>query len=400
VLSVLFTRLGEAVVSRGRLFLPMDEPPHYDYDMSEIPVIELKNGRKVVLDLQRRLKADFITRFRGRYPEYMVFQPQPKEPMAKALDRLWPLCGYYRVYGRDKAFEGGRDLKIKISADWLVWPSADDWNKGQPRVINLAPAPDDGTPEPWVKFLADHNIIVTDLYAGELLAETPRREAPVNNFTVIDVSRAGPSAFAAALVKSFGFSPRVGVKVDMEKGRVTTGGESLDGNGTPAVYWDTGKERTILEYGGFPTEELAALRQTGVRVISSARDVQSVLKSILASQGIELNGPLVLNGSSSGGPSIALTIAGESFKWSGRSYLFTPVKLPSNMTGLDPSQTVVVLRYDAAAIPAAKPAAAPPAEAAGPGAPGGGAEGDGAAGDGAGSGPGPGGGAPLTSENI
>ncbi|MDR2421966.1 MAG: LysM peptidoglycan-binding domain-containing protein, partial [Deltaproteobacteria bacterium] len=134
ILGVIFTRLGETFVNKGRLFLPLDEPPHFDVDTGSVPVIELRNGRRVVLDLQRSLKPELITRFREKYQDYLIFQPARGEAMEKALERLWPLCGYYRVYPKGQAFEGGTDIKLKIAADWLVWPSAEAWNLGRPLV--------------------------------------------------------------------------------------------------------------------------------------------------------------------------------------------------------------------------------------------------------------------------
>jgi hypothetical protein len=345
VLSVIFTRLGETVSTKGRRFLPLDEPPHFDVDTASMPIIDLANGRHIVLDLSRNLKEDFIGRFRQKYPEYMVFQPSRGEAMTKALARLWPMCGYYRVYDKDQTFEGGKDVKLSISADWLVWPTVDEWNKGQPYVINLAPAQDNGTPLPWIRFLNDHKIEVIDLYAGELIAGASRGATPVNNFTVIDVESDNPSAFAEALVKSFGFSPRVGVHVDLVAGRITTGGESITPGFAPPVFWEAGNTKTILEYGDLTTEDLHALRSNDFLVISSARDSQSVLKSILAALGLKLNGPLILNGDSSGGPSIKLTISGQTFAFNDRTYLFTQVALPDNLTSLDPNQNVVVLKY-------------------------------------------------------
>ncbi|MDR3153601.1 MAG: LysM peptidoglycan-binding domain-containing protein [Deltaproteobacteria bacterium] len=358
ILSLIFTRLGENVSQKGRLFLPLDEPPHFDVDTSAMPVVDLKTGRHIILDLGRTLKEDFITRFRAKYPEYMIFQPARGEGMDKALDRLWPMCGYYRIYGKNQPFEGGRDVKIRISADWLVWPTSTDWNRGQPVVINLAPAPDNGTPLPWVRFLADHSISVIDLYRGEILAGGGRAATPINNFTVVDVESGNPSAFAEAFVKALGYSPRIGVKVDLEAGRIVTGGENVGEGPPPAVFWEAGGVKTILEYGDLSTDELRVLRANGFNVISSARDSQSVLKSILAALNIKLGGPLVLNGDSSGGPSIKLTLSGQTFAFADRTYLFTAADLPSNLTGLDPNQTVVVLKYHGPdPTPPAQPAA-------------------------------------------
>jgi hypothetical protein len=368
VLSLIFSRLGEDVSQKGRVFLPLDEPPHFDVDASAMPVVNLKTGRHIILDLGRSLSQEFIDRFRRKYPEYMVFQPGRGEGMDKALDRLWPMCGYYRVYGKDRAFEGGRDVKIRIAADWLVWPTATDWNRGQPVVVNLAPAPDDGTPLPWVRFLADHNISVVDLYKGEILAGGGKAATPVNNFLVVDAGSDNPSAFAEALVKALGFSPRIGVRVDLAAGRIITGGETIGDGPPPAVFWEAGDRKTILEYGDLSTDDLNVLRANGFTVISSAKDSQSVLKSILAALDIKLGGPLVLNGDSTGGPSIKLTIEGQTFPFGDRTYLFTSVALPSNMNGLDPNQTVVVLKYRGASppVPAAQPAPPGQGEGAGP----------------------------------
>jgi hypothetical protein len=356
VLNLIFTRLGEKITAKGRIFLPLDEPPHFDVEAASTPVVELTNGRKVVLDVGQSLSADLVKRFTEKYREYVVFQSTKREPLDKALARLWAMCGYYRVYDHSQAFEGGRDVRLKISADWLIWPTADAWNRGQPTVVNLAPAADNGTPAVWVKFLAEHGIKVIDLYQGRTLASPGKSPTPVNNFTVIDIEGDNPSAFAASLVRSFGYSPRLGVKVELERGRVVTGGAEIAQGVAPPVFWESGQSRHILEYGDLSTEDLQILRKNEFNVISSAKDVESVLKSILAALNIRLGQNLVLNGNSSGGPSITLTIAGQSFVYNGRSYLFSSVVLPNDMVSLDPNQNVVVLRHKASSATSTPPA--------------------------------------------
>jgi hypothetical protein len=343
-IGIIFTRLGENVVGKGRVFLPLDAPPHFDIDTATAPIIEFVGGRKIVLDFAAAIPTDLVKRFTAKYAEYAVFQPERKEPLDKALGRLLAMTGYYRIYASGQPFEGGRDVRLKISADWLVWPTSDSWNKGQPAIINLAPSADNGTPVVWVRFLADHGIKVIDLFQGRVIASSGRSPTPVNNFTVIEVDQ-NPSAFASALIRSLGYSPRVGVTVDAAGGRVVTGGAEARMAEMPPVFWETDKGRNILEYGDLTTEELQILRKNGFNIISSPRDFQLVLKDIMATENIVLGGSLTLNGNSTGGPSIELTIAGQSFRFNGRSYLFTPVSLPSNMASLDPNQNVVVLHY-------------------------------------------------------
>lgn len=348
ILGVIFTRLGETFTNKGRLFLPLDEPPHFDIDTASIPVIEMRNGHRIVLDMSRSLGVDLIKRTREKYPDYMIFQPTRGEAMEKVIERLWPMCSYYRIYNRTQSFEGGRDVKLKITADWLIWPTAEDWNRGQPVIVNFAPAPDNATPQAWVRFLANHGITVIDLYKGLALAEPNKSPTPINNFTVIEVDSQNPSAFASSLIKSFGFSPRLGIKVELTRGRIVTGGAELGPNAAPPVFWEAGPSRIVLEYGDLSSEDLEVLRRNDFKVISSGKDIQSVLKSVLAALDIKLESGLVLNGSSTGGPNIDMTISGQSFFYGGRSYLFTSVALPDNMVALDPNQNTVVLHYRAA----------------------------------------------------
>jgi hypothetical protein len=343
-LGMIFTRLGEKFINKGRLFLPLDDAPHFDIDTAVIPILELGHGRKIILDFNSSLEASLIKRFTDKYNEYTVFQPAKKETLDKALDRLLALAGYYKIYNKNQPFEGGRDVKIKISADWLIWTTVDAWNRGQPTIINLAPSADNGTPPVWIKFLSDHGMKVIDLFQGRIIGSSGKSPTPINNFTIIEVDQ-NPSAFAVSLIRSLGYSPRVGVTVDNERGRVVTGGAEANLGNIPPVFWETEKGRFILEYGELSTEDLQILRKNGFNIISCPKEFKPVMKAILDTEKITLGGNLVLNGNSTGGPSIELTIAGQSFQFNGRSYLFTPVSLPDNMTSLDPNQNVVVLHY-------------------------------------------------------
>ena len=85
VFGIIFTRLGEKLTSKGRLFLPLEEPPHFDVDTAKLPILELNNGRKIVLDLSASLSADLVKRFTTRYNEYQVFQPERREAFNTAF---------------------------------------------------------------------------------------------------------------------------------------------------------------------------------------------------------------------------------------------------------------------------------------------------------------------------
>ena len=116
------------------------------------------------------------------------------------------------------------------------------------------------------------------------MAGSGKSPTPVNNFTIIEVGN-DPSSFAASLIRSLGYSPRFGVRVDPARGRVITGGAdsaAVD----PPVFWETEAGRNILEYGDISQEDLELLRKNEFNIISSAKDVQAILKAVLAAEKI------------------------------------------------------------------------------------------------------------------
>ncbi|UQZ88087.1 hypothetical protein C4J81_02210 [Deltaproteobacteria bacterium Smac51] len=335
-LGLIFTRLGAGVDTRGRLVLPVGSDS-IEFNTTEFPVIELPDDRRVVIDLESRLPRQTVNQLREKFPNYQVFRTKRGERLEKALDKLWPLCGYFRVYKKDRTYEGGTDIKLKIAADWMIWPTRQAWNSGQPLVINLASGADRKTAPAWKTFLSGHGIGVMDLFQGTVIPDEP--QAASEELKITRLSENNPSLAAAELVRLLGGEPKVGVQLD----RVPSAGEGQPELTAP-VLWEHGSRQVVVEFGELSAEAVKTMREAGYRVVSAQAGQENVIKAVIEGFGLAPKEALVLN-APAGGPVMSLSIKGLLVSADNeRDIFFTGLDMPSGIAGLVPAG-LEIIRY-------------------------------------------------------
>ncbi|MGL4208003.1 MAG: hypothetical protein ACRCTY_01310, partial [Candidatus Adiutrix sp.] len=293
-LGFIFTSLGERVNARGSLILPAGADT-IDIDTAVFPVVELQNGIKIVVDLESRLPQKTITALRTHYPQYMVFRTRANEPLEKALDRLWPLCGYYRIYKNDRSYEGGTDIKLKLTADWLIWTTGEAWNLGQPLVINLASGPDKNTDMAFSNFLNNHGIKIIDLYKGNLLPG-PDLASLGKPLAVVELNSSNPAVLAAELAKQIGFSVKIGLPPNWLDFPPALGGAPLGDFASIVLE----KEMVVLNFGEISPEMSSELAQGGYKILNVSNEAESAISAVLT--GLKVENDLTI--SAKNGPKI------------------------------------------------------------------------------------------------
>jgi hypothetical protein len=326
-LGLIFTRLGGKIDTRGRLVLPLGAEG-LEFNTAEFPVVELPDERRVVLDLEARLPRQTLAGLR-QMPNYHVFRPARGERFEKSLDKLWPLCGFYRVYKKSQSYEGGTDIKLSLTADWIIWPTQEAWKNGQPLALNLAAGPDTKTDAAWKSFLSSHGIEVLDLFQGAVLPDGAASSAPPLKLTRLGENN--PSLMAAEVVKLLGAEPKVGVQLD--------GISPAAGNQTALtapVLWEHNAKQVVLEFGELEPAALKTMREANYVVVSAANGPEKVIEAILQGFGLKADEALVLK-APAGGPAMSLSIKGRLVSLGGRSVFFTALDMPEGLSALLPA---------------------------------------------------------------
>jgi hypothetical protein len=335
-LGLVFTRLGDRMENQGGLMLAGAEEA-FELDTRTYPVIYTLSGAKVVLDLGSTLPQPTLAALRSQ--NFQIFRTRRGEPLDRVLDHLWPLCGYYRVYTKERAYEGGGDIRLKISADWMIWPTEEAWNSGQPLVLNKVSRGGRGTDPAWGRFLSDHGLKVLDLDRNliqPVLETAVGGPAPATSVTTLD--SANPRFLASELVRLFGAEPRPAAPLEVKSGQDPQ-------IVTAPLYWEAGGHRVVLNFGELSSDEAAVLRKNGFRVVAASLNSEAVIETVLTGFGLKAQENLVLT-APAGGPRMALTIKGRlvTLPAARRKYLLTYAALPDGLVRLlDPE--LKIIRY-------------------------------------------------------
>jgi nucleoid-associated protein YgaU len=332
-----FNRLGDRVENQGGLRLA-GAGEDLELDTRNYPVVHTLSGVKLVLDLGSTLPQSALAALRSQ--NFRIFRTRRGEPLDLVLDRLWSLCRYYRVYTKEhRPYEGGGDVLLKISADWMVWPTGEAWNSGRPLVFNKVVRGGRGTDPAWVRFLGDHGLMVLDLERNLLrpVRETAAGgQAAVSSVTTLD--SANPRFLAAELVRLFGAEPHLAAPVEIKNGpapRIVTA----------PLHWEVGGRLVALNFGELSADEAAGLQKNGFMVIAVGPGSEAVVEAVLTGFGLKAQENLVLT-APLGGPSMSLTIKGRlvTVPRARRKFLLTYAALPQGLVQLlDPE--LKIIRY-------------------------------------------------------
>jgi hypothetical protein len=173
-LGVIFTRIGERFTSTGQHYLPLRSGDQLTLKASTFPILRLRSGHRIILDLSHRLPDKMIELIRQQWAEYSVFQSQPGEDFRALLERLFKACGYFRLIGRGQAYTLDRPIKLILRADFVLFPSEADLSAGRAVLVTLPAEPRLGTYPEAAAFLTDKGVRVIDFFPkGNMIGPSP-----------------------------------------------------------------------------------------------------------------------------------------------------------------------------------------------------------------------------------
>jgi hypothetical protein len=162
-LEEIFTEMGEEWVQKGQHFIPIKSGGEVNLKADSYPIINLSNGNRVIVDLKQDLPEKMSHLITSSWKNYRIVSLTETDDLRSALGKILSVCDYKKIYSEDEPFETGKDISIRITADWIVKP-----NIGLPGesenviVITLIDDPASGTPQEIKQYLKSLGILVID----------------------------------------------------------------------------------------------------------------------------------------------------------------------------------------------------------------------------------------------
>lgn len=301
-------QLGSKLLASGQCYFPEKDRGDVILDLAAFPVIELQNGRHLLLEMGKGLPKEIEKVTRASWKDLVILRADPGDPYDVVLDKV------FRTMFGDKvkkvinlpAFDDG--VQVTLRGDWIFPLETKKGDQGAYQCITLIETPEESSSGPVVQYLADANIQVLDILspAGKERAASLSKEKVLKDCPVLSIDGSSQEAFVSGFVKALGYSydPRVPLSFDYAGFQVQTTANLIYGGRVADL---------VVDFGTFYGEAKSAVEAGGLQVLSiePAEDLVTIAKQILTFTGTAYTeGPVFLAANRERSRAASLTIPG------------------------------------------------------------------------------------------
>ena len=301
-------QLGSKLLASGQCYFPEKDRGDVTLDLAAFPVIELQDGRHLLLETGKGLPKDIEEATRASWKDLIILHADPGDPYDVVLDKVFRATFGEKVQKvlNLPAFDDG--IQVTLRGDWILPLQATKGNQGAYQCITLIETRAESTSGSVVQYLAEANIQVLDIVSPvEKENETPLSQKKVlKNCPGLSIDGSGQEAFVSGFVRGLGYSydPRVPLSFDYAGFQVQTTANLIYGGRLADL---------VVDFGTFYGEAKSAIEAGGLKVLSIRpdEDLVTIAKQILAFTGTAYTeGPVFLAANRKRSKATSLTIAG------------------------------------------------------------------------------------------
>lgn len=328
-LGQLFHLLGEEWIQRGQHFIPLQGKGEVNLRADVYPMINLSNGRKVIVDFQNGIPGRMATLLEDTWEHYRIVHLEKGDGLPSALARILPECGLGTLHSRGEAFHLGGEIPVRLTADWILQKDGTGAQQDEIVIITLLDERTPPTPGPVRDYLARRGVRVVD-YPPLKAVEPPLPPAR---------SALNPGPDIRGLVETLldlnGFDYLRNVEIPVyEKGH-----EDFNLFVKADYLLEKNGEKYLLDLSGVGSDLMPLMRERDLSYLSLAgqTDPLEVVRRTLEFLNVDYSpAPMdVMATKRDGYQNIRFRIQGLGFKdRAGRRLLATPIRLPDELLRL------------------------------------------------------------------
>lgn len=328
-LKEIFTLMGQEWVDTGEHYIPLSSGGQINLKAGSFPIVNLSNGKSVIVDLHGELPERMAQVISSSWENYRVARLQELDDLRSALNKVFPLCEFHRLYRSGEPLELVSEIRLQITADWIVFPSPDRQGAKEPGIlINLTDRPDARIPQELKGFLSSQGMRVIDF--------PPSSSPEPPSFAQAEVFKAGQDkGQLIETVLNLAGQPFTR-NMEMPVHRDARSGFNLVVNADFFLYLE--KKEAIIDFSGIGNEMIPLLKEYKISVLSLASESEPeiIVSRILEFIGVKFDAtpPPFASSGNRESSTILLTIPGISFRDSrGQNVFASSVDLPDGVAG-------------------------------------------------------------------
>ncbi len=326
-LAEIFMEMGEEWVQGGEHFIPLKTGGQINLKASAFPIINLKKGHRVIVDLDTNLPPKMARLIESSWNNYKVVHLTKDDSLKTSLEKTLMACSFPNVNKDGKPLDLGKKIPLSITGDWIVsLPETGSEDQFKSVAINLRDAGAPNTPLVIKNYLKGHGVKIIDYPPGS------------------DTSSAGTPVAEPLKAE--------GKPVSLIKTLLDLVGQSYSADSNIPVYQSQqedlkliiradlllkvkGKD-SVIDLTGLEPEVLSLLEEQGIKTLSLAKEKEpeKLIARVCEFMGIQFKrGPHDFMAVKKGGSrNVKMTLTGVIFSdESGKPILATPLNLPEEI---------------------------------------------------------------------
>lgn len=204
LLKQFFSLIGGEVAASGEYYLPLPPSSQMIVDCATVPVAELKNGERIIIDFYGRIPLPVKHTIESQWKHYHIVSGAEKPSISLILERAVKALRSLTLQKKGVTATAGSNPQVAIDCDWTVSgkiPGARDEITIGIRVI---PDPAKATPPALIAYAARNGLEVIEIVDG-YGPVTP--EGPLWSLPVSRVKRETAVDFTDAFLRELSYVP-------------------------------------------------------------------------------------------------------------------------------------------------------------------------------------------------
>ncbi len=157
-----FKQMGAASREDGKYYMPISGG-NVAINTQEIPVLELDNGKKIIIDFNGKLSPKVTSLIEKTFPDCRIIS-EPETELETVMDKVLSVSGYFSINKDGDPIIVGLDEKVKLSGKWIVYK---DFTRSNVYVINILNDNQIRTPKTISGYAARFGLDIIDIGGKE-----------------------------------------------------------------------------------------------------------------------------------------------------------------------------------------------------------------------------------------
>ncbi len=286
-IGAFFVNIGERYNNKGNYHIPVPGGGELTLDSTAFPVLEMENGRKVIIDMGNELPARVEKLIESNWKKYRFVDVRKDESVESVFAKLFSVSGYYSATRENDPITLNGDITVEIWSDWKIIKDKESARTGRTVAVNIVNKGDKGTPPAIKNYLQRSGVKVVDFsLAGKKKERNDQEEGVTGAGEGVDIlDSSNNKQLVSTLLTLINQPFTENAKLSLSK----TSGAAFQMGITADIYLSKGGNDFIITLKDLPDDMVDMLTENAFRVLETRKDEpsKSVISKVLTFLGME-----------------------------------------------------------------------------------------------------------------